>query len=144
MRPAYGAEIAVTGPIIDVLISGRASHVAPVPARGLIDTGASAIFMNERIAFEAGLKNVGPATMKVPGDLTVGATAYAGRLQVPVLGYDRLVRVVAARHGQEGHDILLGRSFLSEFILIYNGPQNEFHFAHPPSMIGLEEDDYAT
>ena len=100
--------------------------------------------MNERIALEAGLKNVGPATMQVPGDLTVEAAAYAGRLQIPVLGYDRIVRFVAAKHSQEGHDILLGRSFLSEFILIFNGPQNEFHFAHPPSVIGVEEDDYAT
>lgn len=144
MRPIYGVEKAVTGAVIDVLISGRAQHVAPTPARGLIDTGASAVFIDERIARGAGLKNVGPTTMHVPGDVIVDATVYAGRLQVPILGYDRLVRFCAAKHSQDGHDILLGRSFLSDFIVVFDGPQGDFRFLRPATASPLEEDDYRT
>jgi predicted aspartyl protease len=51
-------ELATVGAIIDVSVQGRALNIEPVPARGLIDTGASVVFLDRRLALQAGLKAV--------------------------------------------------------------------------------------
>ena len=138
-------ELAEVGSIIDIAIVGRAANAVPVPARGLIDTGSSVVFIDRRLAMQAGLKAVNIQNVHVPGGLTVESTVYVGMLDVPVLGYREQIRFYAAAHRQVSHDVLLGRDFLRKFIVTFNGPEGSFHFFKPPSALRSDaDDDFAT
>jgi hypothetical protein len=140
-----GSEIASLPPIIDVIVFGRAASVPAVPARGLIDTGSSVVFIDKKLAVQAGLKPRNISEVHVPGGLSFEATVYVGFLEVPDLGYREQIQFYASEHKQVSHDILLGRSFLKNYITTFNGPEGMFHFHHPFVFPGpLADDDYAT
>lgn len=140
-----GDELAHVGPIIDVFVSGRALNVQPVSAKGLIDTGSSVVFIDKRLALQAGLKATNIAPVQVPGGLSFNATVYVGTLEVPVLGYKERVKLYASTHRQVSHDILLGRSFLRNYIVTFNGPEGMFYFSQPFRFPGpAPDDDFAT
>jgi hypothetical protein len=138
-------ELASVGSIIDIAISGRAANVPPLPARGLIDTGSSVVFIDRRLALQAGLKAVDMQPVQVPGGVTIEATVFAGVLAIPVLGFKETTRFYAAAHKQASHDVLLGRSLLSKFVITFDGPAGRFHFYKPFNFPGpASDDDYAT
>ena len=134
-------ELAEVGPVIDVSIVGRAGNAVPVLARGLIDTGSTVVFIDRRLALQAGLKAVDMQAVQVPGGLSVETTVYVGFLAVPALSYRERVRLHAATHRQVSHDVLLGRDFLRNFIVTFNGPEGTFHFFRPPSPSPYHPDD---
>lgn len=112
---------------------------------GLIDTGASDVCIDYRVALELGLREINQATVGVVGGSTL-AKIYMGRLIVPDVGFDRVCPLYALKVRQPTHDVLLGRSFLENYIVTFDGPAGTFTFAtrndfHERSAI---EDDFAT
>lgn len=61
----------------------------------------------------------------------VEAQIHMGALSVPELGYDKIVRLFGVRLRDPTHTIILGRSFLQDFIVTFDGPRGAFHFARP-------------
>lgn len=144
-------ETAIFGHILPVHIAGfgSSSQAPSVPAlietRGLIDTGASDVCIDHRLALELGLREIDQAKVGVVGGSTM-AKIYLGRLIVPDVGFDRVCPLYALKVRHPTHEVLLGRSFLENYIVTFDGPAGTFTFAsradfHERSAI---EDDFAT
>ncbi len=61
----------------------------------------------------------------------IDAYVYGGWMEVPELGFSELVQMYAPANANYGSQVLLGRSFLSKFILNYDGPNETFVFSRP-------------
>ncbi len=143
--------MAIFGHILPVHIAGfgpsppTASLPALVETQGLIDTGASDVCIDYRIALQLGLREIDQATVGVVGGSTM-AKIYLGRLIVPDVGFDRVCPLYALKVRHATHEVLLGRSFLENYVVTFDGPAGTFTFAaradfHERSAI---EDDFAT
>jgi predicted aspartyl protease len=141
-RPFFGADgasavqrqsgLANTGPVIDIQICAAGSAFTGIVAQGLIDTGASTVCIDNRLAAKAGLKLIDQnASLEVVGGARLNASVYLGRLVIPALEFDELTRFHALSMSQPSSRVLLGRSFLKHFIVTYNGPEGMFHFERP-------------
>lgn len=97
---------------------------------GVIDTGASVICVDARVVKRLGLvaSNRRPVQM-ADGRLEV-ATIYTARMIVPALSFDDLVQVFAIEMKSDSpiSRVLIGRSFLSKYIVNYDGPRERFEF----------------
>lgn len=134
------AELAALGPIIDIVIrspqlpaqADRQPHQREAtPARGLIDTGATDVCIDVTLAAELGLIWTGREQVGVAGGASIMADVFAGILEVPELGFSEMVPLYALKTRRPTHDVLLGRSFLRNFIVTFDGPQGVFHFYKP-------------
>ena len=96
----------------------------------LIDTGASDICIDARVARQLGLQAVDIVRIGVVGGFAE-AVVYAGILEVPELHFSRIMRFYAPRGAAPSSQLLLGRSFLAHFIMTYDGPNGIFHFYNP-------------
>jgi hypothetical protein len=65
--------------------------------------------------------------MGVVGE-SVETTVYAGYIEVPERGFRKTHQMYAPRAGAPSSHILLGRSFLAHFMMIYDGPTGVVHF----------------
>lgn len=112
---------------------------------GLIDTGASDVCIDYRLAERLGLKVIDQTMVGVVG-ATVPAKIYLGRVVIPQLGFDRMMRLYALKVRHATHEILLGRSFLQNYIVTFDGPAGIFTFAKPNDfqVHATIEDDYPT
>lgn len=143
--------MAIFGHILPVHIAafGASSKTSSMPAlvetNGLIDTGASDVCIDYRIALELGLREIDQATVGVVGGSTL-AKIYLGRLTVPDVGFDRVCPLYALRVRHPTHDVLLGRSFLENYIVTFDGPAGTFTFATRSDFYERSaiEDDFAT
>ncbi len=128
---AFGRRVdaQIFGHFLDVLIS-RPGTAEAVRVRGLIDTGASDVCIDYRIAQELGLREVDQRDVGVVGATTL-ATVYTGVIRLPELGYQNTLPLYALKVRRPTHDVLIGRSLLKEFIVTFNGPSGTFHFATP-------------
>lgn len=136
-------ELAAVGPILDVVIraprlGGAALEPAPglvardaLAARGLIDTGATDVCISVRMAVELGLERTGQENVGVAGGGMVVSEIYAGILEVPQLQFSEIVPLYTLRMRHASHEVLLGRSFLRNFIVTFDGPEGMFHFYRP-------------
>lgn len=93
----------------------------------LIDTGASKIVVDYRMAERLGLRETGQATMLVVGS-RLEAKTYVGVLEIPDLGYTKIMEFLAPKVDHLQCGVLLGRSFLRDFIMTFDGPTGQFHF----------------
>lgn len=124
------------GPTLDVIVHQVAGLViedeAPSfhPTRALIDTGASGVCIDYRIAHALRLREVDQCTIVVVGS-SIPAAIFMGELEVPALGYRRTIPMIASKVGRINYNVLLGRSFLSDYIVTFDGPAGYFHFATP-------------
>jgi predicted aspartyl protease len=137
-------ELARTGPIIDISIEKARSQFAGFAAKGLIDTGASAVCISQRIADQLDLPQVDEDVLGVVGGGTVPTKIYAGYLVVPALDFREITQLHAVNMRNGNHNVLLGRSFLSHFIVTFDGPEGMFHFARPIAPPEPWNDDFAT
>lgn len=143
--------MAILGHILDVGIQrvGPARDVGTyeeaLEAKGLIDTGASDMCIDYRLAERLGLQVIDQTMVGVVGS-RVPANIYLGRVVIPQLGFDRMMRLYALKVRHATHEILLGRSFLQNFIVTFDGPGGTFTFAWPHDFRshGTIEDDFAT
>lgn len=135
----------LNGPILPVLIRNPQREHTPAAvdstdsgllsvreANGLIDTGATSVLIEMEIAQSLGLVQTGMSDMRVVGG-QVDAVVFAGQLEVPQLGYSKILPMLAPRRGQISHSVLLGRSFLEDFIVTFDGPSGIFVLARPKS-----------
>lgn len=101
-----------------------------VRAGGLIDTEASDVCIDYRMAEELGLKRVDQRMVGIVG-ASVQATVYMGVVEIPELSFSEVMPLYALKVSRPTHDVLLGRSFLQNFIVTFDGPTGLFHFSRP-------------
>lgn len=138
--PNRSTELAVLGPVIDIEICGANTVGAGIMARGLIDTGASGICLDEKIATRLGLIKIDEKELRVVGGGAFMSAVYMGLIRVPLLEFSEIMPVCAVPMRNDSHEVLLGRSFLKNFIVTFNGPEGMFHFSHPPRPPGIYDD----
>lgn len=137
-------ELAVSGPLIDISIEAPNSAFAGVRAQGLIDTGASAVCIDRRTAIRLNLKQINETEIGVVGGGAVLASVHIGVLVVPALGFRQILPLYAVPMKQSSHSVLLGRSFLKNYIVTFDGPRGNFHFYNPRQDSEHALDDFAT
>jgi predicted aspartyl protease len=109
--------------------------------RALIDTGASGVCIDYRIAHALRLREVDQCTITVVGS-SIPAAIFMADLEVPALGYHRTIPLIASKVGRINYNVLLGRSFLSDYIVTFDGPAGCFHFVEaPPHVHAPPEED---
>ncbi len=133
------------GHIIDVIIRSAESpaHLRLpqlVRAGGLIDTGASDVCIDYRIAEALDLRRVDQQLVGVVG-ASVVASIHIGIVEIPELGFSEVMPLFALKVRRPTHDVLLGRSLLQNFIVTFDGPSGLFHFARPNFGYDLPEFD---
>lgn len=106
-----------------------------IPAKklpALIDTGASHCSIDETIAQQLGLEPVDDDLVSgIHGSASVNL--YIAIIEVPGLQRPKPVRLAAGKliEGNHPQSVILGRDFLSEFLMFYNGPSGEVQIARP-------------
>jgi hypothetical protein len=120
----------VTGPDVELVLSADDGIAQPEHLKGIIDTGASAICVDSRITKRLGLVASNRKPVQMADGRLETATIYTARLQIPALGFDDLVQVFAIEMKSHApvSRVLIGRSFLRNYIVNYNGPQERFEF----------------
>ena len=144
-------EVAILGHLLEVGIQrvgpprSEASYETEIVSKGLIDTGASDVCIDYRLAERLGLKVIDQTMVGVVG-YTTPAKIYLGRLVIPQLGFDRKMRLYALKVRHATHEILLGRSFLQNYVVTFDGPAGMYTFSRPQDFQthSTIEDDFAT
>ena len=134
------------GPLLDIII--HREHNAPLvegvqlhhETRALIDTGASDVCIDYRIAHALNLREINQTNVTVVGG-TVPVSVYLGVLEVPALGFKRLMPLYASKVARINYNALLGRSFLTDFVVTFDGPNGCFHFYNAGERYPLPPDD---
>ena len=131
----------VSGPVLDLTLHGVGPGAPSFGAIGIVDTGASVICLDKRIAVQLGLSAVNKKMMQMADGTEVLATGYMAKLTVPDLGFHDLVQVFGVSMQYPSNRVLLGRSFLRGYIVNYNGPTERFEFHEVADSIPYEEHD---
>jgi hypothetical protein len=87
---------------------------------------------------------IGSEPVAVVGGGLVEARVCSGRLRVPALQFDEVVRLFAIPGGHGSSQVLLGREFLKHFVFTFDGPEEMFSWYYPPSYWRDQQDDFAT
>lgn len=145
-------DVTIHGYVLDVIIH-REPGAAPedgVPqfheCGALIDTGASDICVDFRIAHALELRQIDQRSIGTAGG-SVEVAVYNGILEVPLLGFRKSMRLFAPKINRVNYNVLIGRSLLKDYIVNFNGPSGEVHFIHPrdlPRPVHDDGDDHAT
>lgn len=104
----------------------------------LIDTGASTVFIDPSVAAALNLKQIDQSEIETAGG-RVGVLVYTGVLEVPQLGFKQRVELRAPRVKRISYTIVLGRSFLCQYHIAIDGPNNLLTFS-PPGPRSLQEE----
>lgn len=124
------------GPLLEVLVTklgvrGGQQDLGKVPLQrcvGLIDTGASHTCVDERVLKGLGLQPVDKVASHTPhgvGERLV----YPCTLQIPGHPAVDLPRCLAVDLDSQGIEVLIGRDFLQQKILIYDGTRGNWTIA---------------
>ena len=106
--------------------------------QGIIDTGASVICLDKRVATRLQLTAINRKKMEVADGTVVDCAVYMAEMTIAGLGFRDWVEVHALPMTYPSRRVLIGRSFLKNYLVTYNGPEDLFHF-HRPSRL-----DYST
>ena len=136
------AEIWVSGPIIDITLHGSNPEFPTDELQGIIDTGASVICLDKRVAVRLGLTAVNRKRMEVADGTIVEATVYMAEMAIAGLGFRDWVEVHALPMTRPSQRVLLGRSFLRNYLVTYNGPEELFHYFKPQPTSFSSYDDF--
>ncbi len=104
----------------------------------LIDTGASAVFIDPSVAAALNLKQVDQSEIETAGG-RVGVSVYTGVLEVPLLNFKERVELRAPKVKRISYNIVLGRSFLMQYHIVIDGPRNLLTFSMP-GVVDLTDD----
>jgi predicted aspartyl protease len=118
----------VTGPDVDLTLRGDDDARPPERLAGLIDTGASVICVDSRVTKRPGLVATDRKFVQMADGRTTTSTVYRARTSIPDLGFDDYVQVCGIEMDFPSTRVLLGRSFLRNYIVNYNGPTERFEF----------------
>ena len=94
----------------------------------MIDTGASDICIDYRIAHALNLRQIDSQTIGTVGG-PIHSAVYLAIIEIPALKYREPMRVYAPKLERPTYNSLLGRTFLSEFLMTYDGEDGICHFA---------------
>jgi hypothetical protein len=119
-----------TGPNVELTLYGDDIETAPEQLQGIIDTGASVICVDSRIVKRLGLVASGKKPVQMADGRLETSTIYTARMAIPALGFDDLVQVYALKMQSAApiSRVLIGRSFLRDYIVNYDGPRERFEF----------------
>lgn len=141
--PHLTVPISVNGPIIDVLIGVSAPRQtalqnasqpipAAMPARVLVDTGASHSVIDPGINTQLRLAPTGvifahtPSTAGIPHQMQQYDVSLYIQHKSGLTRYFSALAISASHLKMQGIDGLLGRDVLSECLFIYSGPDQTF------------------
>jgi predicted aspartyl protease len=122
----------LTGPCIQVLIGLASSMVqtltqngqtVPTPraGRALIDTGAAITCIDDDLARNLGLPVLDVVQM-VSASHTTPANVYPVQIEVVGVGINvQVLKCMGAKLSSQGIEALIGRDFLANGLLVYNG-----------------------
>lgn len=138
------AEIWVSGPIIDVSFYGPSKQAPPATVQAIIDTGASGICIDRRIAISLGLAATDRRRVQMADGTETMATAYMAKMHIDGLNFQDWVEVLGIPMQHPTSRVLLGRSFLRRYVISYDGPRELFYYHHavqmdPPSFVHYDE-----
>jgi predicted aspartyl protease len=122
------AELWVTGPYFNILLFGPDQSISGELLEAVIDTGASGICIDQRVANRLKLIESNEKPMQLADGTSVMATGYRAVLKVKGLGFHDHVEVFGVKMKHPSNRVLLGRSFLKRYRVNYNGPEETFHF----------------
>lgn len=118
----------VTGPDVALTLYSDDPAVGSESLNGIIDTGASITCIDNRVAKRLGLI----ASNRKPVQMADGRVAvspiYAARMTIPALEFDDIVPVCGVEMEYPSTRVLIGRSFLKDYIVNYDGPKELFTF----------------
>jgi predicted aspartyl protease len=100
----------------------------PAQLIGIIDTGASVICVDSRVTKRLGLTASNKKQVQMADGRQETSTIYTARMIISALGFDDLVQVYAIDMEFPSTRVLIGRSFLSNYIVNYDGPREKFEF----------------
>jgi hypothetical protein len=123
-----GPEVWASGPEIDIVLAGSAPNAPEARALGVVDTGASCICADLSILLQLGLTCIDRKQMQVADGTWVEASGFMCRLQIPQLGYRQLVKIFGVKMRYPSTRVLLGRTFLSDYHVTYDGPSQTFRW----------------
>lgn len=118
----------VTGPDVSLSLHSDDPEVGPEVLNGIIDTGASIICIDNRIAKRLGLIASNRKPVQMADGRVVMSAIYAARMTIPVLEFDDIVQVCGVEMDFPSSRVLIGRSFLKDYIVNYDGPKELFEF----------------
>lgn len=118
----------VTGPDVALTLSGDDADTPSEKLNGLIDTGASCICLDSRIVKRLGLVASNKRPVQMADGRVEMSTVYRARMAIPSLGFKDYVEVHAVDMERPSTRVLLGRSFLRNYIVNYDGPRERFEF----------------
>ena len=118
----------ITGPDVSLSLHSDEKGVGPEALNGIIDTGASIICIDNRIAMRLGLTASNRKPVQMADGRQFMSPVYAVRMTVPVLEFDDVVQVCGVQMEFPSTRVLIGRSFLKDYIINYNGPKELFEF----------------
>ena len=121
-------QIWMSGPVIEITLRGSDPDSAPVPLQAIVDTGASGICIDRRIALNLGLISSNRPRVEMADGTIVQATAYRAVMKVAGLHFDDWVEVTAFEMALPSSRVLLGRSFLRRYSINYDGPTETFYW----------------
>ncbi len=88
-----------------------------IATMGVIDTGADKVLIPLALAKKLGLTPINNITAYLAGGEGRPAITYAGILEIPAIGYSQPLEMAAMAEGVNAHHVLLGKNFLSEFLV---------------------------
>lgn len=94
----------------------------------MIDTGASGICIDRRVALALGLIGSNRKPLQMADGSETVATSYRAFMSVKGLNCEDWVEVCGVPMKLPSSRVLLGRSFLRRYIVTYNGPEELFHY----------------
>lgn len=118
----------VTGPDVSLALHGDGPNAETEALNGIIDTGASIICIDNRIAKRLGLIASNRKGVQMADGRVVVSAIYAARMTIPVLEFDDIVQVCGVEMDFPSTRVLIGRSFLKDYIVNYDGPKERFEF----------------
>lgn len=122
-------KVAQPKDVADSLKSQGKPASDPVDAMAMIDTGASITAIDAVLAQKIGLVQTGSAPIVgVTGEMDQPVYAAQLMLEKPSVALDPWKMVGSPLNGQ-GFDVLLGRDFLEQLTLVYDGSSGNFTLA---------------
>lgn len=141
-RPVGLGSMISHGPVIeDISIQPLGSPFAGIRVTGLIDTGASVVCMSKKIASKLGVLPVDKDDLDVVGGGRVPADIYSVYLSIPLLNYREIARIYAVGMVHPSQNVLLGRSFLRDFVVTFHGPTGVFTFERASQTYDVLDED---
>lgn len=123
--PVVELRIAVGSAVEAALKKTNAVPPVPVPAVGMIDTGASGTVIQRGVASQLGLNPVGVTFITTPSSTNLRCYEYVVRLIFPNNVLFETTAIEAPLQGQH-IQCLIGRNVLAHGVLIYIGYINSF------------------